>query len=180
MRTAFAFLSAILIGLAAPSAAVAQSATPDSSLLAEAGVAFPEQLGKFVRTGISSVGAGRIGASYVIPPQNPGHPVADIFLARVQDPIAIELTRTEQLIGNNFQDLKLVRELRAPRGAPGAVGRLWSASIGGHRVLTGLILYHRRGWRIKVRATVSADGGEAAWAEVEKMLEAFDWNGSRA
>jgi hypothetical protein len=180
MRPLFAFLSFLLLGLAAPSAAIAQTAPVDTSLLAESGVIFPERLGKFVRLRISSVGTGRIGASYVLPPEGPGSPVADIFLARVYDPLPEELARTEQLIGSNFQDLAPVRELRAPRGAPGAVGRLWSGSIGEHRVLTGVILYHRRGWRIKVRATVDAVGGEAAWSEVEKMMDAFDWNGPGA
>ena len=180
MRPLLAFLSAFLLGLAAPSAALAQAAPPDTTLLARSGVAFPERLGNFVRVGISSVGPGRIHGSYVLPPQGPGNPVADIFLAEVYDPLAEELERTEQLIRGNFQNLTLVRELRAPKGAPGAVGRLWSASIGNDRVLTGVILYHRRGWRIKVRATVDAAGGEAAWAEVEKMLDAFDWNGPGA
>ncbi len=177
MRPLTAFFSALLLGLAAPSAAVAQNATPDMSPLAQSGVVFPERLGNFVRVAISSVGEGRIGGSYTLSPGGPGSPVADIFLARVSDPLAEELERTEQLVGANFQDLKRVRELRAPRGAPGAVGRLWSGSIRGNRVLTGIMLYHRDGWRIKVRATVDAAGGEGAWAEVEKMMDAFDWNG---
>ena len=181
MRPIFAFLSAVLLGLAAPSAAIAQAAaTPDMSILTRAGVIFPERLGNFVKTGTGSVGAGRIHGSYILPPAGPGHPVGDFFIAQVNSPLGEELTRTEQLIGNNFQNLKLVRELRPPRGAPGAVGRLWSASIGDHKVLTGVVLYHRAGWRIKLRATVDAAGGEAAWAEVEKMMDAFDWNGPGA
>lgn len=180
MRPLVAFASAFLLGLAAPSAVIAQAGTPDTSLLARAGVAFPERLGNFVRTGISTVGAGRIHGSYLLPPAGPGNPVADIFIAEVHTPLAEELANTEQLIRGNFQNLTLVRELRAPRGAPGAVGKLWSGSIGEHRVLTGVILYHRRGWRIKVRATVDAANGEAAWAEVEKMMVAFDWNGPGA
>ena len=180
MRPLVAFLFAFLIGLAAPSTVIAQAATPDTALLARSGVAFPDRLGNFTRTAIGSVGPGRIHASYVLPPAGPGNPVADVFIAEVNSSVGEELSRTEQLIRNNFQNLRLVRELGAPKGAPGAVGRLWSGSIGDHRVLTGVILYHRRGWRIKVRATVNAAAGEAAWAEVEKMLEAFDWNGSDA
>ena len=180
MRPLLAFLSAFLLGLAVPAAAIAQAPTPDTSLLTRSGVVFPERLGNFTRTAVSSVGTGRIHGSYTLPPAGPGNPVADIFIAEVYTPLGEELGRTEQLIRGNFQNLSLVRELRAPRGAPGAVGRLWSGSIGEHRVLTGVILYHRRGWRIKVRATVNAANGEAAWAEVEKMMDAFDWNGPGA
>jgi|GEM_PF-4445355 len=180
IRPSLAFFSAFLLGLAVPSPVIAQAPTPDTSLLARSGVVFPERLGNFTRTGINSVGAGRIHGSYLLPPAGPGNPVADIFIAEVYTPLGEELTRTEQLIRGNFQNLTLVRELRAPRGAPGAVGRLWSGSIGEHKVLTGVILYHRRGWRIKVRATVNAANGEAGWAEVERMMDAFDWNGPGA
>ena len=181
IRPALAFLAAFILAFAAPSAATAQiGGPPDTSVLAASGVVFPERLGNFVRVGISSVMPGRIGGSYNLPPQAPGMPVADIFVAPVNLELAAELDNTEGLIAANFQNLKLIRPLRAPSGAPGAVGRLSSATLEGHPVLTGVILYHRRGWRIKVRATLDAARGEAGWAEVDKMLEAFDWNGPGA
>jgi hypothetical protein len=66
-----------------------------------------------------------------------------------------------------------VRDLPAPAGAPGALGRLWRGEMAGQQVLTGMYMWHREGWRIKIRATFAIARGEASWAEVERLVQAL-------
>ena len=45
-------------------------------------------------------------------------------------------------------------------------------------MLTGTMIWHRDGWRIKIRGTVDADRGEAGWGEIQRLIDAFDWGGT--
>ena len=40
-----------------------------------------------------------------------------------------------------------------------------------------MMLWQRRGWRIKARVTQDAGLGETGLAEIERFLREFDWEG---
>lgn len=167
--------AAALLLLIAPLGAAAQteSAEGQRQILREAGIAFPERLGSFRLLGTSSVQAGRVGAQY----GGPGDAIADIFISRVAQPLESEFASTEAMIGQVFANLRPVRDLAAPTSAPGARGRLWTGESGGRPAYTAMMLWHRGGWRIKMRVTVDASAGEAGIAEIERFIHAFDWSG---
>lgn len=166
-----------ILSVCLPAAAPAQPPRlpPDTSVLARTGIVFPERLGVFVRAGLGSVETGRIDAHYVLPDGGPDSTVVDIYISRIHQPQADEFASTEGMIRSLYTDLVALRDLRPPPAAPGAVGRLWRGNLRGQPVLTGMILSHRNGWRIKLRATVPAARGEEGWAEVEGLIAAFDW-----
>lgn len=175
-RRTSALLLAILVAAGLSATASAQQPAPvDRAVLAESGIVFPERLGNFVRAQVSSIEAGRIGAHYVLPDGGPGSTTVDIFVRRVGEPLADEFAMTESMIRTIYTDLVVVRDLPAPATAPGAVGRLWQGSLHGAPVLTGLVLSHRNGWRIKLRATAPAVQGVDSWADVDALIRAFDW-----
>lgn len=170
LRAAAAFLLLLLLLPVAAPAAAGQTAG-QQALMAEAGVDFPEEIAGFRRIGIGSVGPGRVGGQYA----GPGDAVVDIFIVRSDVPVDVELASTEALIARIFANLATVRDLAAPPGASGAVGRLWRGDSNVGPVLTGLMLFQRRGWRIKIRGTVAAAAGEAGWAGIERLMHDFDW-----
>jgi len=175
-RRPSALLLAILVAAGLPAAASAQQPAPaDRAVLAESGIVFPERLGNFVRAQVSSLEAGRIAAHYILPAGGPGSTTVDLFVVRVGEPLAEEFAMTERMIRTIYTDLVVIRDLPAPAAAPGAVGRLWQGNLDGAPVLTGLILSHRNGWRIKLRATGPAGQGADSWADVDGLIRAFDW-----
>ena len=167
--------AAVAFLLSCPVATVAQpQATEEQrALIAEAGASFPDRIANFTRVRISSVQPGRVGATYT----GPGHSLADIFLARSDRPVADEFAATEGMIGAIFANLRPLRDLPAPAAAPGALGRIWSGESSGQPVYTAMMLWQRRGWRIKVRVTLDAAIGDSGLAEIERFMREIDWQG---
>jgi hypothetical protein len=168
--------------LLAPGALAAQASPPppDMSLLAAAGVVFPERLGGFDRVEVRGNGPGQVAATYIAPSQIAGDPVVTILISRAVISAAVELAQTEASIGGDGRRVTAVRDLPAPRGAPGAVGRLWRLDETRGAALIGAVIWHRDGWRIKIRGVVSAASGDVGWAEVQRLIDTFDWGGARA
>lgn len=173
----FRFLEAAVVALllACPAAAVAQpqATEPQQALLAEAGVSFPDRIANFTRGSINSVQPGRVSATY----HGPGDALADIFLARAAMPVQEEFVSTESMIGTIFTNLRPVRDLPAPPAAQGALGRIWTGESNGQPVYTAMMLWQRRGWRIKARVTLNAEMGDSGLAEVERFIREIDWEG---
>jgi len=165
-----------LIALAAAAFLVLASQPPlaaqplvgaDEAILAEAGIAFPERLGILVRTQVRS-GRDQIAASYVLPGADPQAAWVDIYIVRVGRPLAEEFAVTEHIIAQIHQNLAILRDLAGPPGVAGVMGRLWRGEVQGRAVLTGFVLWHHGGWRIKVRGTAAAPHG--AWPEIERLI----------
>lgn len=174
-RPRFLQVAVVVLLLACPVATVAQPLATEAqqALLAEAGVTFPDRIANFTRVRINSVQPGRVSASYA----GPGDSLADIFLARATTPVRDEFVATEGMIGAIFTNLRPVRDLPAPSAAQGALGRVWSGESNGRPVYTAMMLWQRRGWRIKVRVTLDANLGDSGLAEVERFIREFDWEG---
>lgn len=168
-----AVLAVALVLAALP--AHAQRAPVDPTFAAQAESLFPERLGNFKRHSISSAAPGRVGAAYTLTGQSGGGPLVDIFMAAIGQPLVEDFASTEHMIGVIYEDLQVLRDLAPPPSAPGALGRLWQGSRHGRAVTTGVMILHRGGWRIKVRATVPAEMGEAGWGEVEALMRAYAW-----
>ena len=169
-----AAVAAFLLTFPVATVAQPQATEEQQALLTEAGVVFPDRIAGFTRVRISSVQPGRVGATYA----GPGDALADIFLARSTRPVTEEFDSTEGMIGTIFANLRPVRDLPAPAEAPGALGRIWSGETNGRPVYTAMMLWQRRGWRIKARVTLDASMGDSGLAEIERFIREFNWEGA--
>lgn len=171
----------LLLALAlavAPVAAGAQQPAGDpnpEAVQRQAGLAFPDQLGGFSRTRIYSVAPGQVSATYMLrSSSNPADFIlVDIFAIRSSRSVAEDFASGEAAVVQLNSNIVAVRDLPAPAGAPGALGRLWTGDMNGQPVLTGMYVWHREGWRIKIRGTFLASRGEPSWAEVERLIRDF-------
>jgi hypothetical protein len=179
-RGALTSVAAALLALLAPAAAGAQSKPPaapapaiaePAEILRQAGVVFPESIGNFRLVGVRLLGPNHVNASYGIV----GGPLVSVFVTPIVGTLEDEMTTSEAAIRRFHSDVRTIRDLAAPRAAPGAIGRLWAAEMGGERVQAAVMIWQRRGWRIKMRATARDDAG---LAEIERLISAFEWNGT--
>ena len=148
--------------LALLSSSIAASQAPEPSrdaALAEAGIRFPERLGRFQQV-LDEPGGDRFTARYQLSRDDPRPGLIDVFVTRAEISPEQELALTEPLISQLFPNLVLIRELSAPPGVNGAAGRLWSGDYQGSRIVTALLVWHQNGWRVKIRATMLAAEGE--------------------
>jgi hypothetical protein len=169
-------LAAACVGLLASGPAAAQkpgSRQAQEQVLRQAGVVFPERLGVYtLLEHDNSIGGGHVGVHYA----SQSRSVISIYVGPAEGSLENAFRLTEQSVRDSMSDLRLIRELAAPPSAPGALGRLWSARLSIGPVNTMAMVWQRRGWRISARATASSQSGEAAIAEMEQALQAFDWD----
>ena len=166
MRRLLAFAAAALLQVGAGTAA-AQPPADAGPILAAAGLDLPERLCALTRRQLVA-GSGGARATY----QVAGGSV-DIFIVPVARPLAEEFAETERIIGRLHTGLTALRDLAGPPGVPGVMGRLWRGTLGGGEVVTGLLLWHHGGWRIKLRGTVVAAMADSAWPEIECAVRAL-------
>jgi hypothetical protein len=160
-----------------PSAADAVQPTPETparqaEILREAGVTLPERVGSYALDRVFSVAPGRAAGSY----RSQSGGLIDIFVAPALGSAEEELAASEAAIGRIFRDVRRVRPLTPPPSAAGAIGLLWSAESARGPVATAAMVWQRRGWRLKLRASVPAAAGDAAVAEIEAFIRDFGWN----
>jgi len=176
VRRRFAALA--FFALIAPGGLGAQPSAADLALLAAAGVEFPEHLGGLDRVEVRGDGPDQLIATYVSPGQTAGAPVATILVGRASIPAESELSQTQASLSGEGRRVTAIRDLPAPRGAPGALGRLWRLDEGQGSALIGAVIWHRDSWRIRIRGVAAADAGDAGergWAEIQRLIDAFDW-----
>jgi hypothetical protein len=147
-----------------------QPLPPQHAILREAAVDLPERLGAFTRHSVDLVADGLAGAHYL----SPSNAVITVFVGRTQKPLAEDLAATEDAVSQTMSGVRALRNLAAPRSAPGALGRLWTGETRVGPVNTLTMIWHRRGWRIKIRGTAPAASGDAGIAEMEQAVRAFD------
>lgn len=165
MRLGLAFAAAASLFLIAP--VVAQGPTDPARVAASAGIRLPERLCALNRHLLASYGEG-VRANYQVTGG-----IVDIFVTQVTQPLAEEFTQTEEIIGRLHANLTVVRELAGPPGVAGVMGRLWRGELPSGPVVTGLLLWHRDNWRIKLRATVAAAEADRSWPEIECAIRAL-------
>jgi len=171
----FGLLAALVVLGMAPAAASAPPAPAAAALMEAAGVDFPERIGPFELGEIRMLRPGLVVAAYVRTDETRAAPSVQILVSRATAPPAVALADNETLIESAASPVVALRDLPPPARAPGAVGRLWRAGTGRDALLVGIILWQRDGWEIRVRAVFSGAAGEAAWAEVQPLIDNFDW-----
>lgn len=148
---------------------------PDPVRLERAGrIALPERLGSLVRAQIVPLGDDAIYATYAQPGDGPGGAEVVISVGPPPRPPAVELAAREAA-GRGLGPLIALRDLPVPSAAPGAIGRLWCVEINAVPVTTGVVIWLRDGLRITFAGTPA---GEGCWAEVQGLIDAFDWAGT--
>lgn len=148
------------------------ASAPDMSVLRAAGVDLPEQLGGLVREEVNLIGPDQISAEYRAPSPVSGAPMVHFLIGRALLPLAHEFADNETSIRRTLGTLTVIRDLPAPRGAPGAMGRLWRVDQEDGPLLIGVVIWQRGGWRIKIRGLSQNEEG---WAAVQRLIDAFDW-----
>lgn len=126
-------------------------------------------MGRFQQVLLAPRGSG-LTARYQLSRNDPRLGLVDVFITRAEVSPEQELGFTEPLIGQLFSNLVPIRDLDDPPGVNGAAGRLWTADYQGSRVVTALWIWHRNGWRVKIRATMLAVKGEGDWPDIERAI----------
>ncbi|HVQ08521.1 MAG TPA: hypothetical protein VMS43_08795 [Allosphingosinicella sp.] len=163
-RLLLAFAAAALLQAGA---VAAQPPADPAPILRAAGLDLPERLCSLTRRQLVA-GSDSVRATYEVAGGS-----VDIFIVPIARPLAEEFAETEQIIGRLHTDLTALRDLAGPPGVPGVIGRLWRGALASRPVVTGMLLWHHGGLRIKLRGTVAAALADSAWPEIECAVRAL-------
>lgn len=168
MRGGWLFLVAAFLLAGAPSTAVSQ--TDPTAIARQVELQLPEQLCGFFRRVLAPhpQGAGLL-ASYA----SADGAWIDVFIVPVQRQLEEDFEDSVRVTMRLHPGLSEVGTFAAPPGVAGARGRVLSGRREGRPLLTGVLMWHRADWRIKVLASALSIQDGPAWAGVECAIRAL-------